>query len=339
MTTATASLTTGTTEREITFLEAVNETLHAEMARDPNVFIAGVDMATRGDVFGLTKGILARFGAERIIDTPISENAIAGLATGAAAAGLRPVVSMMFVDFIGVCFDQIMNQMAKMKYMFGGKARLPLVVLANAGAGSSMAAQHSQSLEALLCHIPGLKVVMPSNGADAKGLLTAAIRDDNPVFFIQHKRCARTRGPVPEGDYVVPIGVARVMREGTDATVIATGYMVHEALAAAERLSAERGVELEVVDPRSLQPLDIDTLAASVRKTHRVLTVHEAVQFGGIGAEITSQLAAAVFDDLDAAPMRLGAPFSPVPYAPVLEREWLVNADKIHDAAVRLIEG
>jgi pyruvate dehydrogenase E1 component beta subunit len=198
-----------------------------------------------------------------------------------------------------------------------------------------MAAQHSQSLEALLCHIPGLKVVMPSNGADAKGLLTAAIRDDNPVFFIQHKRCSRTRGPVPEGDYVVPIGVARVMREGTDATVIATGYMVHEALEVAERLSAERGIEIEVVDPRSLQPLDIDTLAASVRKTHRVLTVHEAVQFGGIGAEVTAQLVAEVFDDLDAAPMRLGAPFSPVPYAPVLEREWLVNADKTAPARSR----
>jgi pyruvate dehydrogenase E1 component beta subunit len=309
------------------------------MERDPAVFIAGIDMATRGDVFGMTAGILKRFGAERIVDTPISENAIAGLATGAAAAGLRPGVSMMFIDFIGVCFDQIMNQMAKMKYMFGGKARLPLVVLANAGAGSSMAAQHSQSLEALLCHIPGLKVVMPSTAADAKGLLTAAIRDDNPVFFVQHKRCARLRGPVPEGEYIVPIGKARVMREGTDATVIATGYMVHESLAAAERLSAERGIEVEVVDPRTLQPLDLDTLAASVRKTHRVLTVHEAVQFGGIGAEITAQIAAEAFDSLDAPPIRLGGPWSPVPYSQPLEQAWIVNANDIHDAVVKLVEG
>jgi pyruvate/2-oxoglutarate/acetoin dehydrogenase E1 component len=327
-----------TTEREITYLQAVNETLHQEMERDPNVFVAGIDLAARGDVFGTTRGILSKFGSERILDTPISENAIAGLAIGAALQGLRPVVSVMFIDFIGVCFDQILNQMAKNKYMFGGKARLPLVVLANAGAGGGMAAQHSQSLEALLCHIPGLKVVMPSTPADAKGLLTSAIREDNPVFFIQHKRCARLRGPVPEGEYVVPLGSARVVREGRDATVVATAFMVHEALAAAGRL-AERGIEIEVVDPRSLQPLDIGTIAASVQKTHRVLTVHEAVQFGGIGAEITSQIVAEAFDYLDAPPARLGGPWSPVPYSPPLERAWIVDADQIHDAVVRLVEG
>ncbi len=331
-------MTTATTEREITYLQAVNEVLHAEMERDPKVFVAGIDLAARGDVFGTTRGILSKFGSGRILDTPISENAIAGLAIGAALQGLRPVVSVMFIDFIGVCFDQILNQMAKNKYMFGGKARLPLTVLANAGAGGGMAAQHSQSLEALLCHIPGLKVVMPSTPADAKGLLTSAIREDNPVFFIQHKRCARLRGPVPEGEYVVPLGSARVAREGRDATVVATGYMVHEALAAAGRL-AERGIEIEVVDPRSLQPLDIGTIAASVQKTHRVLTVHEAVQFGGIGAEITSQIVAEAFDYLDAAPARLGGPWSPVPYSAPLERAWIVDADQIHDAVVRLVEG
>ncbi|MBM3140869.1 MAG: alpha-ketoacid dehydrogenase subunit beta [Chloroflexi bacterium] len=336
MTTTTGA--TATAQREITYLQAVNEALHHEMERDSKVFVAGIDLAARGDVFGTTRGILSRFGSERILDTPISENAIVGLAVGSALQGLRPVVSVMFIDFIGVCFDVILNQMAKNKYMFGGKARLPLVVLANAGAGGGMAAQHSQSLEALLCHIPGLKVVMPSMAADAKGLLTSAIREDNPVFFVQHKRCARLRGHVPEGEYVVPLGKARVVREGRDATVVATAYMVHEALAAAERL-AERGIEIEIVDPRTLQPLDIETILASVQKTHRVLTVHEAVQFGGIGAEITSQIVAEAFDHLDAPPARLGGPWSPVPYSVVLEREWIVNADKIHDAVVALVEG
>ena len=334
MTTETAAAAP-TAQREITYLQAVNEALHQEMERDPDVFMAGIDLAERGDVFGTSAGILDRFGPERILDTPISENAIAGLAIGSALQGLRPVVSMMFIDFIGVCFDQIMNQMAKNKYMFGGKARLPLVVLANAGAGSSMAAQHSQSLEALLCHIPGLKVVMPSTAADAKGLLVTAIRDDNPVFFVLHKRCARMRGPVPEREHAVPFGSAKVVREGTDLTIVATAYMVHEALTAADDLAA-RGIAAEVVDPRSLQPLDIDTIVASVRKTHRVLTVHEAVEFGGIGAEINAQIATTAFDDLDAPPLRFGAPFSPVPYSPVLEQEWLVNQQNIFDAALEL---
>lgn len=334
--TTTADPTAAT--REITYLQAINEALHQEMERDPAVFVAGIDLAERGDVFGATQGILSRFGPDRILDTPISENAIAGLAIGSALQGLRPVVSMMFIDFIGVCFDQILNQMAKNKYMFGGKARLPLTVLANAGAGGGMAAQHSQSLEALLCHIPGLKVVMPSMAADAKGLLTAAIREDNPVFFIQHKRCARLRGPVPEGEYVLPLGQARVVREGSDLTIVATAYMVHEALAAADRL-AEQGISVEVVDPRTVQPLDIDTIVRSVEKTHRVLTVHEAVKFGGIGAEINAQIMEEAFDSLDAPPGRLGAPFSPVPYSPVLEQEWIVSADDIVESARALVEG
>jgi acetoin:2,6-dichlorophenolindophenol oxidoreductase subunit beta len=336
MTSATETATM--TEREVSYREAVNEALHQAMAEDPNVFVAGIDLAERGDVFGLTQGILSTYGPERIIDTPISENAITGLAIGAASQGLRPVISLMFMDFIGVCFDQILNQMAKMKYMFGGKATLPLTVLVNAGAGISMAAQHSQSLEAMLCHIPGLKVVMPSMPADAKGLLTASIREDNPVFFIMHKRCSRVRGPVPEGEYTVPLGSAAVVRPGGDVTIVATAYMVHEALSAAERL-AERGIDVEIVDPRSLQPLDSATIIESVQKTHRVLTVHEAVQFGGIGAEINAQIASEAFDYLDAPPMRLGGPFSPVPYSPVLEREWIVNADDIVDATLQLIEG
>ncbi|HJM88593.1 MAG TPA: alpha-ketoacid dehydrogenase subunit beta [Dehalococcoidia bacterium] len=326
------------TDRQISYREAINEALHQEMAADDSVFVAGIDLAARGDVFGLTQGILTEFGPKRIMDTPISENAITGLAIGAATQGLRPVISLMFIDFIGVCFDQIINQMAKMKYMFGGKARLPLTVLVNAGAGTGMAAQHSQSLEALLCHIPGLKVVMPSTAYDAKGLMTSAMHEDNPVFVIMHKRCSRLQGPVPEENYAIPLGKAAVVREGTDATIVATAYMVHEALAAAETLAGE-GIDVEIVDPRSLQPLDTETIVASVQKTHRVLTVHEAVEFGGIGAEINAQIATEAFDYLDAPPLRLGAPFSPVPYSPVLEQEWIVNAEQIAEATRRLVNG
>ena len=336
MTTATPEAATAS--RTISYREAINEALKEEMRRDERVFAAGIDLAERGDVFGITAGILREFGPRRILDTPISENAIAGLATGSAAQGLRPVVSMMFIDFIGVCFDQIMNQMAKMKYMFGGKATLPLTVLANAGAGGGMAAQHSQSLEALLCHIPGIKVVMPTTPADAKGLMTAAMRDDNPVFVIMHKRCQRLRGEVPEGEHIVPIGSAAVVREGRDLTIVATAYMVQEALAAADRL-AEQGIEAEIVDPRSVQPLDTATIVASVEKTHRLLTVHEAVEFAGIGAEINAQVADQAFDYLDAPPRRLGGPFSPVPYSPPLEQAWLINADDIVNTALGVVNG
>lgn len=338
MTTTATTETTDVTEREISYREAINEALQQEMARDESVFVAGIDLAKAGDVFGVTAGILSRFGPKRIMDTPISENAIVGLAIGAASQGLRPVISLMFFDFIGVCFDQIINQMAKMKYMFGGKVKLPLTVLVNAGAGTGMAAQHSQSLEALLCHIPGLKVVMPSMPSDAKGLMTTAMREDNPVFMIMHKRCSGIRGNVPEGDYTVPLGSAAIVREGSDATIVATAYMVHEALKAAEQL-AQEGIEVEIVDPRCLQPLDMDTIIKSVQKTHRVLTVHEAVEFGGLGAEINAQIASDAFDYLDVPPLRLGAPFSPVPYSPVLEKEWVVNKDKILDATRRLMQG
>lgn len=334
MTTATPQAAT----RTISYREAVNEALKEEMRADDRVFVAGIDLAARGDVFGITAGILSEFGERRILDTPISENAIVGLATGSASQGLRPVVSLMFIDFIGVCFDQIMNQMAKMKYMFGGKATLPLTVLVNSGAGTGMAAQHSQSLEALLCHIPGIKVVMPSNAADAKGLMTAAMREDNPVFMIMHKRCQGLRGEVPEGEHIVPIGSADVVREGRDLTIVATAYMVQESLKAAERL-AEEGIEVEIVDPRSLQPLDTDTIVASVQKTHRLLTVHEAVEFAGMGAEINAQVADKAFDFLDAPPRRLGGPFSPVPYSPPLEQAWLINSDDIYNAALAAVNG
>ncbi|HWO73970.1 MAG TPA: alpha-ketoacid dehydrogenase subunit beta [Dehalococcoidia bacterium] len=320
---------------EITYLEAINQALHEEMARDPDIFMAGIDIAERGDVFGATQGIYSKYGKERIMDTPIAENGIIGLAIGAAARGLRPIVTIMFMDFIGVCFDQVLNQMAKMKYMYGGKVKLPLVVLTNAGAGTSSAAQHSQSLEALICHVPGLKVVMPSTPYDAKGLMKAAIREDNPVFFIQHKRLGRIRGEVPEGDYEVPLGKAAVVREGKDVTIVATSFMVQEALAAAARL-AERGIDAEVVDPRSLVPLDVETIVESVKKTHRVVVAHEAVRFCGVGAEIAAQITEEAFDYLDGPPLRIGAPSSPVPYSPVLEKEWLPGADDIVEAGAKL---
>jgi pyruvate dehydrogenase E1 component beta subunit len=321
---------------EITYLEALNQALHEEMARDPDVFMAGIDIAERGDVFGATQGIYSKYGNERILDTPIAESGIIGLAIGSAARGLRPVVTIMFMDFIGVCFDQILNQMAKMKYMFGGKVKLPLTVLTNAGAGTSLAAQHSQSLEVLLCHIPGLKVVMPSTPFDAKGLMKAAIREDNPVFVIQHKRLGRLRGEVPEGDYAVPLGSARVVREGKDITIVATSYMVQESLTAAARL-AEQGIDAEVVDPRTLVPLDMETIVASVKKTHRVLVAHEAVRFCGVGAEIAAQITESAFDYLDGPPLRIGAPSSPVPYSPALEKVWVPGADQIVEQAASLV--
>ena len=309
-----------------TVTQAVPEALSQEMNRDPNIFFAGEDLSV-GGAFGTSQGLKKDFG-DRVIDTPISESAIAGLAVGAAAAGLRPVVEIMFMDFVGVCMDEIVNQMAKMKYMFGGKATLPIVVTTAAGAGFSMAAQHSQSLEAWFCHIPGLKVVMPSSAYDTKGLLISAIRDDNPVIFIVIKRNLRLRDEVPDEPYAIPLGVAEVKREGSDVTVVATGHMVAQAQRAADQL-AERGVSLEVVDPRTLSPLDMDTIIASVQKTSRAVVAQEGVQFCGFGAEIAAAIQEQAFDYLDAPVKRVGAPFSPVPFSPSLEEAWLPAADDI----------
>ncbi|MPZ23226.1 MAG: alpha-ketoacid dehydrogenase subunit beta [Dehalococcoidia bacterium] len=319
--------------RELHFVHAINEALRQEMERDPTVFIAGEDIGAHGGAFGATAALHAEYGDTRVVDTPISESAIIGLAVGAAVTGMRPVVEIMFMDFIGCCFDEILNQMAKMKYMFGGKARLPIVVRSAFGGGFNLAAQHSQSLEALLCHIPGLLVVMPSSATDAKGLLISAIRDDNPVIFLEHKGLYRKRSDVPEEPYVIPFGSAEVKRQGHDVTVIATARMVHEALKAAHELS-EQGIEVEVVDPRSLVPLDVETMAESVRKTHRLVVAHEAVRDFGIGAEIVARLSVEAFDYLDAPPLRVGAPYSPVPFSPALEKEWLPGSDEIV-AAVR----
>jgi len=322
--------------RPIIYLMALNEALQQEMERDPTVFVTGEDVGQHPPM-GVTLGLLQRFGPQRVVDTPISESAILGLAVGAAAAGLRPVVEIMFLDFLFVAFDQVINQMAKMRYMFGGKAKLPIVVRCPCGGGYGMAAQHSQSLEAMLCHIPGLKVVMPATPYDAKGLLTAAIRDDNPVFCLEHKKCYTLPGDVPQEQYEVPLGVAEVKRPGSDVTIVATSYMVHEALKAADEL-AQRGIDAEVIDPRTLLPLDMDAILASVRKTHRVVVVHEAVKFCGVGGEISAQVAEAAFDALEAPPLRVAAPFSPVPFSAPLEEAYLPNAQKIIDAVSSVVQ-
>ena len=326
-------MSTTTTEappagRQLPYLMAIPEAIAQCMREDPDIFLAGEDVAGYGGVFGTTRGLLDEFGSERVVDTPISEAGLVGLGVGAAAVGLRPIIEIMFMDFIGIAMDQLVNQMAKMKYMFGGKAKLPVTIRTMAGAGMSMAAQHSQSLEAWLCHVPGLKVVMPSTPYDAKGLLVAAIRDDNPVIVVENKLSLGLTGEVPEELYEVPLGVARVAREGTDATVVATGRMVGESLAAAEALAAD-GIEVEVVDPRTLSPLDLPALVTSVRKTNRCVVVHEAVRFAGFGAEIAAAISEEAFDHLDAPVARVGAPFSPVPFSPVLEKLYVPDAARI----------
>ena len=315
-------------EREITYVEAIAEAAHAILREQDTAFVAGEDVAGAGGVFGSYRGLVDAFGAKRVVDTPISEEGIVGLGVGAAASGLRPVIDIMVMDFLGECMDEVANQMAKMRYMFGGAAKLPITVVTMSGAGMNMAAQHSQSLEAWLCHLPGLKVVAPATPRDAKGLLVAAARDDNPVFVVLNKLSLRHRGPVPEATYAVPIGEASVVREGADVTFVTYSRMVREATAAAETLAGE-GVDAEVVDLRSLQPLDIEAVVRSVRKTHRAVVVHEAVRFGGLGGEIAAQIQELAFDDLDAPVARVGAPFSPVPFSSVLEQAYLPNADKI----------
>ncbi len=317
--------------RKLTFAQALNEALRQEMRRDPTIYVAGEDVGKYGGIFGVTAGLLEEFGEERVRDTPITESAIIGSAVGAAAAGLRPVVEIMFIDFIGVALDQLFNQAAKMKYMFGGKARLPIVVRTTCGAGMCAAAQHSQSLEAWFMHIPGLKVVAPSTPYDAKGLLISSIRDDNPVLFIEHKMLYGIEGEVPEEPYTIPLGVADVKREGKDVTVVATMAMVHRALEAADELAKE-GIEVEVVDPRTLSPLDKETIINSVKKTHHLVIVHEAVKQAGPGAEIAAMVAEEAFDYLDAPIKRVAAPFTPVPFSPVLESAYIPSKDSIISA-------
>ena len=315
-------------DRKLSYVMSFNEAVRQAMEADDDVFAAGEDIGACGGVFGTYGGLQKQFGERRVVDTPISEQAIVGLGVGAAVTGLRPIVDLMFMDFICVAMDQIVNQAAKLKYMFGGKARLPLTITTAGGAGLSAAAQHSQSLEALLCHIPGLKVVYPSNPYDMKGLMTACIRDDNPTVMVKHKRLLGMSAMVPEEPYAIPLGKARILRSGSDVTVVAYGRMANEALAAADALAAE-GIECEVIDPRTLQPLDTATIVDSVRRTNRAVIVHEAVRFGGLGAEIAAQIQEEAFDFLDAPVARVGAPFSPVPFSPALEQQYVPDATRI----------
>ena len=320
-----------------TYLEAINEALRQEMERDTNVLIFGEDVGRFGGCFGVTQGLFDQFGEERVRDTPITESAIVGAATGAAAAGLRPVAELMFVDFIGVALDQLFNQAAKMRYMFGGKAKIPMVLRMPQGAGVGAAAQHSQSLEAWFMHVPGLKVAIPATPYDAKGLLISAIRDDNPVVFLEHKMLYGTEGEVPEEEYTVEFGKAKVVKEGSDLTIVATSQMVLTAMEAAEALAKE-GIDAEVVDPRTLSPLDMDTILNSVGKTHALLIAHEAVKTAGAGAEIAARAAEEAIDQLDAPIVRVGAPFTPVPFSPPLEQAFIPGVDQIVAAAKKMRE-
>jgi 2-oxoisovalerate dehydrogenase E1 component len=316
-------------------MDAIRAALHAELTEDDRVFLAGVDVGAGGNVFGLTRGLAEEFGS-RVRDTPISEAAVVGLGVGAAMAGMRPVVELMYLDFIGVCFDQLLNQAAKLPFMTGGAAEMALTVRTQFGAGRSSGSQHSQSLEALLAHVPGLSVVMPSTPADTYGLLRAAIQDPNPVVFIENRLLYGTKGPQPPSDYVLPIGASAVVRPGTDLTVVSVSRMVHEAVAAAE-LVGEEGISVEVIDLRTVAPLDMEQILASVHKTSRLLIAHEAVVPFGIGAEIAATVAREGFWDLDAPIERIGAAPSPAPYSPELERAWLPDRADIADAVRRLV--
>ena len=320
----------------MTFAQALNDAHKVEMERDPNIYVAGEDVGVYGGIFGVTAGLLDQFGDKRVKDTPITESAIIGTAVGAATVGLRPVIELMFVDFIGVALDQLYNQAAKMKYMFGGKAKIPMVMRTTCGAGIGAAAQHSQCLEAMFMHLPGLKVVMPSTPYDAKGLLIESIRDDNPVVFLEHKMLYALEADVPGGDYTIPFGKADVKREGQDVTVVATAQMVHTALSAAEKLAAD-GISVEVVDPRTLYPLDEAGIIESVKKTHRLVIVHEEVKFAGSGAEIAALVAEEAFDYLDAQIIRVAAPFCPVPFSQPLEQAYIPSEKQIIEAVKKVM--
>ncbi len=320
--------------RQITYRDAVREAMVEEMRRDENVYFMGEDIGAYCGAFGVSKNMLEEFGPERIRETPISETAFMGAGVGSAITGMRPIVELMFSDFMAVCYDQIINQAAKMHFMFAGKVNVPMVIRTPSGGGTGAAAQHSQSLEQMYLHVPGLKVVVPSTPYDAKGLLKASIRDNNTVVFLEQKRLYKEKGMIPDEDYTIPLGVADVKREGTDVSIITYGRMVQMSLQVAEKL-AEEGIDAEVLDLRSLSPLDKDAIIATAKKTHRVVIVHEAVQFGGFGGEIAATITdSEAFYYLDAPIKRVGALYCPVPFNPVLEAETFPTPAKI-EAAVR----
>lgn len=320
--------------REILYREALNEALHEEMARDPAVCVLGEDVGRYGGVLQVTRGLFDKFGEKRVRDTPISEAGFTGIAVGAALTGLRPVVEVMYIDFSALAMDQIVNQAAKARYMFGGKASVPLVLRTQGGGGRGNAAQHSQSLEMWYVHIPGLIVIQPATPSDAKGLLKSAIRNDNPVIFIEHKLLYNTTGPVPEpeSDHLVPIGVADIKRPGGDVTIVATSRMVLLALQAAEELAAE-GIDAEVIDPRTLKPLDLPAIIRSVEKTGRLVVVNEGALTGGFTAEVAARVQREAFDWLDAPVMQVAAEDVPLPYNGRLELAALPSVERIIAAA------
>ena len=320
----------------LTVAEAICEGLREEMERDPRVFLMGEDVGAIGGIFATSRGLLEKFGPERVRETPISEASIVGHAIGAAVAGMRPVVECGgFVDFLSLTMDQLVNQAAKLRYMFGGKGTVPIVVRAAQGSGVKLAAQHSQSLEAWFAHVPGLIVVCPSTPADAKGLLLAAIRNPNPVIFLEHKMLYFVKGDVPDGEGVERIGVAAVRREGTDVTLVSYSLMTHRCLEAADLL-AQRGISCEVLDLRSIRPWDREAVLASVRKTHRLVVVHEAVKSFGAGAEVAATVMEEAFDDLDAPVVRVGAHDIPMPFNENLERETVPTVERIVEAVKQL---
>lgn len=326
------------TTRELTYAEALREALNQVMEADPNVFLVGEDVGVYGGAFGVSAGLVEKYGPERVRDTPISEAGIAGLVTGAAMTGMRPVGEIQFSDFITLSMEQLVLQAAKIRFMFGGKATVPFVLRTPGGSGTGAAGQHSGSYENWFVHVPGLKVVMPSNAYDAKGLLLSAIYDDNPVLFFEHKLLYKTTAYVPEEMYRIPLSQANVARQGTDLTIVATSVMVQRALEAAETLSAEHGIEVEVVDPRTLNPLDDQTLIDSVKKTGKLLVVHEAAQTGGYGGEVVARIAGSeAFDYLDAPIRRLAGKDIPIPYNRNLEYHTVPQVENIVEEARKII--
>src|SRR6266480_1240705 len=328
--------------------DSINQALHQEMARDPRVIVLGEDVSggaggtsgereASGGIFGVTKGLLPKFGADRVIDTPISESAIVGAAAGAALAGLRPVAEIMFADFVGVCMDQLYNQIAKFRYMFGGKSTCPVVIRTAMGAGMNMGAQHSQTIYGLLTAIPGLKIVVPSNAYDAKGLMIQAIRDDDPVVFFEHKALYPRKSEVPEEPYTIAFGEANIVRDGDDITVVALARMVHYADEAADALAKE-GIDCELIDPRTTSPLDEDTILESVERTGRLVVVDEATPRCGMAADIAALIADKAFAALKAPIRRVTAPHTPVPFAPSLEKLYIPSPERIAET-VREVYG
>jgi len=326
-------------ERIITYSVALNEALREEMARDNTVFVLGEEIGVWGDgggVFGVTKGLAKEFGTSRVRDSPISEEGIVAVGVGAAATGMRPVVELMYGDFLPLAMEPLVNQAAKLRYMFGGQARVPLVLRSNVGAGGGKAAQHSQSLETWIMHVPGIKLAMPSTPYDAKGLLKTAIRDDNPVVFLEHKLLYFSKGNVPREDYTVPFGTACIRRPGRDITVVAMQAMLNKALAVADRLTGE-GIELEVIDPRTLVPLDIETIVKSVRKTNRLVICHEAVERAGWAGEVAMQVMEHAFEFLDAPIVRVCGKNVPMPYSANLESLAIPSEEDLISAIKQMI--